>query len=115
MRHFLLLLVAAPLVIAADRDGNEQAVRAVLTSIGAGETLPEEILDRQVGYHDLPDLDEALTKANGCVVRVVEPLQNSSFGVQWRCKGRKRKDMPSALMIYVAGGKVTRITTAMVM
>lgn len=115
MRRFLAMLVLAPLVVAAKSDSNVQAVRTVLASISAGEDLPEEILDRQTGHPDLPDLDQSLARAKGCLVSVMDRLQTGNFGVQWRCKGRKRKDMPSALIIYVAEGRVTKITTAVMM
>ena len=72
-------------------------------------------MNRQGGSKEFPDLDQSLARAKGCTVSEFEPLQykkSSLFGVQWRCKGRKTKEMPSALMIYAKDGQVTQITTA---
>ncbi len=112
MRAFFMVLVV-PFLLGANR-ADEQAVISVLSKISVGEVLPEEILDRQVGY-DFPDLDQSLARAKGCTVGVLEPLQTGNFAVQWRCKGRKRKEMPSALILKVRDGKVTKITTAELM
>lgn len=113
MRRVFLVALAVPFLIAAKK-ADEQAVVAILANISAGEALPEEILDRQVGY-DFPDLDQSLARAKGCAVGVLDPLQTGNFAVQWRCKGRKRKEMPSPLILNVRDGKVTKITTAELM
>lgn len=113
MKRVFVMALALPFLVAA-KNADEQAVIAVLASISAGETLPGEILDRQVGY-DFPDLDQSLARARGCAVDVLDPLQTGNFAVQWRCKGRKREEMPSALILNVKGGKVTKITTAELM
>jgi hypothetical protein len=116
VKRFLSLVLVAPLLVAASK-GDEEAVRAVLASISAGEVLPEAILNRQIDSTEFPDLDQSLARAKGCTVAVLEPLtykKSALFGVQWRCKGRKRKEMPSALMVYAVGGQVTQITTAFV-
>ncbi|MCB2057081.1 MAG: hypothetical protein H6916_14100 [Novosphingobium sp.] len=109
----LFFVMAVPFLVGAHK-ADEQAVISVLSSISAGDVLPEEILDRQVGY-DFPDLDQSLARAKGCTVGVLDPLQTGNYAVQWRCKGRKRKEMPSALILYVKDGKVTKITTAVLM
>lgn len=110
MKRIVGIAVALPLLVAATK-ADQAAVVSVLATISAGEALPPEILDRQVGY-DLPDLDQSLARAKGCTIGVLDPLQTGNFAVQWRCKGRKRKDMPSALILNVRDGKVTKITTA---
>ena len=113
MRGALCLIAALPLMTAASgSDG--RAVRAVLDQMIAGEAIPDEILDRQVGHPEFADLDKTISAVKGCKVSVVEPLQNGSYGVQWRCKGLKNKDQPSAMIVYARNGQVTRITTAFV-
>ncbi len=113
MRYLWALPVAILLLTAAvPADGN--AVRLVLAKIIVGEALPQSILDRQVKHPEFPDLDQAIAKAKGCKVSELEPLQNGSYGVQWKCKGLKAKDQPSAMIVYAKGGQVTRITTAFV-
>jgi len=110
---WLGLALAAPFLIAAGR-ANDDAVRLVLAKIIVGETLPEAILDRQLNTPKFPDLDQAIAKAKGCKVSELEPLQNGQYGVQWKCKGGKAADQPSAMVIYAKDGQVTRITTALV-
>lgn len=109
MKRYLAPVFWFPL-IAAGQSSDEQAVRLVVDKIIAGEGLPEEIMGRQSS--DFPDLDKAILSARGCRTEFFEKLQNGNYGVTWRCKGRKKKDMPSAMMIDVKGGQVTRVTTA---
>jgi hypothetical protein len=112
-RH-LTLLLALPLLVAAG-PSNKQAVQAVLDKLMVGEALPPAILDRQVGHPDLPDLDQAIARVPGCKVRLLEPLSNGTYAVQWKCKDRKKEDRPAVMMLYVSDGQVTRITTALLL
>jgi hypothetical protein len=111
-RYFASLL-CIPLLAAASVS-DKQAVSILLDKMIAGEELPSEILDRQRNSPEFPDLDQAIASVRGCKVRMLDRLVNGTYGVQWRCSGRKRKDQPSAMMIYVKDGQVTRITTAFV-
>lgn len=113
MKRAAVLIALLPLMTAAS-GSDSRAVRAVLDQMIAGEMLPPEILDRQVGHPEFPDLDKAVSAVKGCKVSILEPLQNGSYGVQWRCKGVKTKDQPSAMIVYARNGQVTRITTAFV-
>jgi hypothetical protein len=65
MLSFLAVLMLAPILVAASSDGDEQAVLTILFRIRAGEVLPEEVLDRQIGYRGLPDLDQSFSKSEG--------------------------------------------------
>ena len=116
MKRLIAVLALAPLIVAAKNDPNVQAAREITDRIIAGQSLPEEILDRR-GGRGLPDLDQSLARAKGCEVDTVDRLQSRDFAVavQWQCKGRKTREMPSPLIVYVSQGKVTRITTALVM
>ncbi|PKB25561.1 hypothetical protein B0I00_0763 [Novosphingobium kunmingense] len=112
MRKALLGLLLVPnSAVAASPD--EQAVHLVLAKMIVGETLPPEILDRQLAAKQkFPDLDETVAKVKGCKVFAFDRLMNGSYGVQFKCKGLRPKDQPSAMIIYPKDGQVTRITTA---
>ncbi len=111
MRRSLALLVILPLIVAANR-ADEQAVRSLLAQMIAGDPVPPEILDRQNRDPRFPDLEKTIAAVKGCKVVQVEPLQGGSYGVQWHCKGLKRKEQPSAMVIYASDGQVIRILTA---
>jgi hypothetical protein len=101
------LMAAAPV-------SDKQAVSLVLDKMIAGEELPPEILDRQKDSPEFPDLDQAIASVKGCKVKILDPAGQGLFGVQWWCKGRKRKEQPSAMIFYVNKGQVTKVTTAFV-
>jgi hypothetical protein len=109
VKQWRVLLFAAPLLVGA-RGSDEQAVQDVLRKISAGESLPQEILDRQEG---LPDLDEAIAKAKGCHPDANRALLDPDiFAVSWKCKGRDKGDKPVPMLVYVKNGTVNRIVTA---
>ncbi len=101
-------IILAPILclflIAAGTVSNERAVKDVTEQIIAGQALPENILDRQVDHPKFPDLDNAIASAKGCKVLILDKLTDGNYGVQWKCRGRKQKDQPSAMLIYVKKG-----------
>jgi len=97
-------------IVPAENISEKYSAREIVARISAGEPLPEAILDRQIGLK-YPDLDQALAQAKGCIADLI-PVQNGNFAVEWRCKGRKRKDMPSGMIFNTRNGTVIKITTA---
>jgi hypothetical protein len=101
-------------LMAATSPSEKHAVQTVLDKMIVGEVLPPEILDRQENHPEFPNLDEAIASVRGCKVKVLDPAGKGIYGVQWWCKGRKRKEQPSAMLVFVDKGQVTKITTAFV-
>ncbi|WP_296680884.1 hypothetical protein [Novosphingobium sp.] len=114
MRRELIFLALVPMITGA-KYADERAVRAVLNQMIAGQPVSDAILDRQIGHPEFANLDATVASVKGCKAAELEPLPNGSFGVQWYCKDRKAKDQPSAMMVYLSKGQVTRTTTANVM
>ena len=113
MKFLFKSLILLPL-IAAVPVSDKEAVQAILDKMIVGEALPPEILNRQENSPEMPNLDKAIASVQGCKIKFLDPAGKGIYGVQWRCKGRKRKDQPSAMLIFTKDGNVTQITTALV-